>query len=225
MKRVLILDTETTGVDPLEHAVIEVAVCLFDLELACPIASFATILAAFANEAEAINGIPVALLERGGVHHVWEKVEEMASFADAFVAHFADFDRGFVASKFPAATQLPWVCSANDIDWPRPAGSLSLLALALSHGVGVVSAHRALADVDTLARLLARAHELTPGCLAPMMMRGTRPKAKFQALVSFDEKDLAKAAKFQWDGGTKRWTRTMAIEDAGKLSFPTRQVM
>ena len=54
--------------------------------------------------------------------------------------------------------------------------------MALAHGVGVVSVHRALADVDTLARTLTAVAELGVD-LGEFLERGMRPKVLVEGVV------------------------------------------
>ena len=223
MKRVLILDTEATGLDPKVDAVIEVACILYSIEHATVIESYSSLIRATDNAAEAINRIPPAALV--GAEHpdaVWARVMVLTDTADAIVAHNAEFDRGFVRDRLRDA--LPWVCSRSDLTWPKQTKpGPSLVSLALEHDLGVATAHRALADCDLIARLFTRAAELGAD-LRAMLARGMRPKAEFIALVSFDDKDKAKAAGFQWDAQRKQWKRRMAVEDAAALPFRTQQV-
>ncbi len=223
MKRVLILDTETTGLDPAVDTTIEVAAILYSVEHATVVSAYSSLMHAPGNAAEAINRIPpAALADAPQWDHAWSPVGGMVARADAIVAHSAEFDRSFAPADFRSA--LPWVCSKNDLKWPKQTReSPSLVALALEHDLGVAVAHRAMADCDLIARLFTRSRELGAD-LAAMLARGMRPKASFVALVSFEEKDQAKAAGFQWDGAKRQWLRTMAIEDAAALPFKTRQI-
>jgi DNA polymerase III epsilon subunit-like protein len=108
-KRILILDTETGGLDPALHPCIEVACILYDLEQAEPLASFASLIRASENAAEHVNHIPLALLaDAPEAKDVWPHVEALAARADVIVAHRADFDRGFVSPTLKAAA---WACS------------------------------------------------------------------------------------------------------------------
>ncbi len=223
MKRILIIDTETTGLDPKVDAVIEVGAILYSVEHATALTAWSTLLPAGTNAAEAINRIPAAALSDAPDPSLcWANIASMAETAGAIVAHNAEFDRGFVPAIL--RTIRPWVCSKNDLEWPKQEKpGQSLVSLVLAHDLGIATAHRALADCDMLSRLFTRAREL--GCdLSAMMARGMRPKAQFQALVSFDEKDKAKEAGFQWEASTKRWLRTMAIEDAAALPFQTKEI-
>ncbi len=221
MKTIAILDTETTGLDPAKDDVLEVAVCIYDLASASAVRSYASLLRASENRAFDVNGIPVAALERAPEPTlVWAGVETLLRSADTVVAHRADFDRSFVEPHLTA--RVPWVCSKFDLRWPRGKPGDGLVHLALAHGLGVASAHRATTDVDTLARLFTRAAELGAD-LPAMIAHGLRPKARFVALVSFEEKEAAKTAGFQWDASRREWWRTMAIDDAAALPFRTRR--
>lgn len=223
MRRVLLLDTETTGLDPKVDTCIEVAAVVYDLQHASPIVSFAALIRAAANPCEKVNHIPAALLgEAPPSDLIWPRVASMADACDAILAHNAAFDRGFVPASLRDAK--PWICTQNDLDWPQQTKpGQSLVALALAHGLGVASAHRAAADCDLLSRLLTRIHEQGTD-LASFLSRGLRPKATYQAIVSFADKDKAKDAGFQWEPESKRWLRTCAVEDAANFPFLIRKV-
>lgn len=219
MKPILLLDTETTGTD--DGAVcIEVAVALYDIQLAAVTRTYSSLIQADSNAAEHINGIAPALLANAPIPQaVWAGVAKFAAHAEAIVAHGAEFDKRFVPSS--ATNGLPWICSCNDLEWSRPSSSKSLVSIALAHGVGVSSAHRAFADVDVLARLLTRVHEMGAD-LEALLARGLRPKARFViAERGFDaaRNALAKQHGFWFDYDTKEWVRTMAIEDVSALPF------
>lgn len=111
-----------------------------------------------------------------------------------------------------------------DLDWPaavRPGESL--VALALRHGLGVASAHRAMADCDLLVRLFARAREMGAD-LQAMIARGLRERARFAAAVPRERNGELKRAGFRWDPERRVWWREMAVEDAAGLPFPTRRL-
>ncbi len=221
MKRILIIDTETTGLDPAVDKAIEVAAILYSIEYATVIAAYSSLMRNDGNAAESINRIPAAALaDVPAWDHAWSPIGGMLATAGAIIAHNAEFDRGFVPRDLLEA--LPWVCSKNDLEWPKQEKpGMSLVSLALAHDLGVATAHRAMADCDLLARLFTRSRELGAD-LGAMLARGLRPKASFVALVPFERKDEAKAAGFQWDAAKRQWLRTMAIEDAAALPFPTR---
>lgn len=225
---VTILDTETGGKDKTTAEVIEVGVILYSLDHFTALESYSVLLrcAGQPAESERINGIPSAALPFGrDAAEAWAIVRRgFLERSKAVLAHGAEFDKGFTPPELRALR--PWICTNEDISWPLEGGSRALVALTLAHGLGVEAAHRALCDCNMIARLLTRCHEMGHDVKA-MLRRGLRPKAKFQALVSFDDKDKAKEAGFRWlpdernPGGKNIWVRTMAVEDAATLPFRT----
>ena len=224
IRRLLILDTETQGVDIKVHKTIEVACALYDIAHAALIASFASLIRAKDNEAEHINRIPPSLLNTAPeADFVWANVTDLAQAADVIVAHRVDFDRQFVPPELAALR--PWACSKYDMEWTlaRDARGEHLVHLALAYEVAVYSAHRAMTDVDTLVRTFQAAQKMGHD-VATMVARSMRPKGLFQALVSYEKKDDAKNAGFQWDGDKKTWSRRMFLDEAEKLPFKTKRI-
>lgn len=230
IRRCLIVDTETTGLDPEKDAMIEIAVLLYSLESRTTLAQFSTLLNGDSNPMEKVNRIPVAALKETSAAlqlilqeaAAYEIIRVFTAAADVIVAHNAEFDRSFVGKG--QMGKMPWLCTQNDFAWPAASReSGSLIGLALDHGIGVSTAHRALADCQLIAALFDRM-ALYGRDLQEMFAHAMRPKANFQALVSFDDKELAKQAGFKWQSERKIWTRSMAIEDAATLPFKTRQV-
>lgn len=237
--RVLIVDTETTALDVSEGQVIEVGAILYSVRHQTVLQQVATLLPAMENGAERINRIPVApLVEMSGDVAGWgmDMVMMMGRQAEYVVAHNADFDRkwfGMGDGDLPLLSRgmlpllvdaegapLRWICTCADFEWPcqsRP--GQSLIDLALAHGIGVGSAHRALTDCLLIAELFNRVADLQG-----LFERALRPKGRFVALVSFDERELAKRAGFKWYAESKTWERVMAIEDVAGLGFGVERV-
>jgi len=220
MRYAAILDTETTGIDPSVHTTIEVAVMLFDLKHAQPVASFASLIKSDAkNEAEAINGIPAAmLLDAREATRVWAAVGWVIEPAEVVIAHNAEFDRQFCPDL-----GKPWACSENDFAWPGRARGGNLAGLALSLGLGVASAHRAMVDVDTLARVLTRLAEKGED-LEALVKHAMRPKVEVHSLAPYEKRDQCKEAGFRWDPERKVWWRKMPLEDTKGLPFRVKVI-
>jgi DNA polymerase III subunit epsilon len=233
-RRALIIDTETTGLDPKRDVIVEVAVCLYDLQLGTPIASFAALARGDSNAAEHINGIPVAsLAEAFEQERLWVAVCDLMASSDVVLAHNASFDKSFVeasagfkqtwdlSGKDPNHKQVPWVCTLNHVQWPGHRSRNDLASLALSLGVPVIAAHRAMTDVDTLVRILTRTKELGVD-LQKLIGDAMAPRVKVCAVVSFAEKDKAKAAGFTWEADKKQWTKEARVGEA--FDFKTRVI-
>ena len=227
----LIIDTETTGTDPIQDQVIEIGAILYSISFQSPLAQLSFLLYAPDNAAESINRIPPAALSALPdtlQHQSLDVLKAMAANARYAVAHNAEFDaQWFDDQRLPILRNqnqepLPWLCSMTDMTWPKQSRpGQSLINLALDHGIGVSTAHRALTDCQLLSELLTR---LTPDELDHLMAQALRPTAIFQAQVSYDDRQLAKDAGFKWDADRKIWFRKMAIEDTQNLCFSVIQL-
>ena len=169
LKRVLLVDLETSSLDPAEGQILEAAGVLFDVQHAEVIEARSLVVHAPSNAAEAINGLSTAFLRSlptsinrldGSVVDEQPAVEllyAMAKGADAFVAHRATFEMRWLPPGF--VRLAPWICSKFACDWPRGRYGSHLTHLAIDHGVPVTGAHRALDDCMLLVRVMQAAHE------------------------------------------------------------------
>ena len=216
----LIIDTETTGLDPEVDRCIELGCILFDVASRSVLSQQSFLLPVETNAAEAINRIPAAVSRRPqpwleGLHWFGHLLEA----ADALVAHNAAFDRQWFGRGSLPKVDRPWICSMEDIRWPtdrqlRPRPSVRDLALA--YGVPVWAAHRALTDCIYLAEVFARCDDLEL-----LLQRGLEPRQLMRARVSFDERHLAKEAGFRWNDPIKgAWTRRLSARECQELAFP-----
>ncbi|MGD1904761.1 MAG: exonuclease domain-containing protein [Leptolyngbyaceae cyanobacterium] len=227
----LIIDTETTGIDSTVDSVIEIGAILYSVNCKTTLSQLSFLLHATDNAAEHINRIPPVALT-----HIPNALQErsldllgnMAANASYVVAHNAAFDAQWFDDKHLPIIRgnnhqpLKWLCSMADMTWPKQTRpGESLINLALYHGIGVSSAHRALTDCQLLAELFSR---LSSNELADLIAQSLRPKAVFKAEVSYDDRHLAKEAGFRWNPDSKTWTRKMAIEDAAQLPFQTTSI-
>lgn len=230
MKRVLILDCETTGLDREKDRVIEVGCILWDVEHRSMVEVYSALLPAQENPAEQVNGIPTALLRRVVPSPVWDRLGDLAAEADAICAHQADFDRAFVLPRMPEyfqrpchALKAPWLCTREDMTWPKAGTGESLIATALAHGVAVTSAHRAIHDCLLIARLFEAVPDIGER-LKAAYEHAKLPKVRLVSLAPFEEKDIVKDHGFKWDPQRREWWRVMAVQDSLLLPFKVRQV-
>lgn len=216
IKRALILDTETTSAES-SGQVLEIGLILYSLAAQTTLMQLSALLPDRAeNPAERINRIPVAALTEWSAVNIdtHQVALSMLAASDVVVAHNAEFDQQFFTGLW---REKPWLCTCFDFRWPHATKEAEgFVHLALAHGIGVSSAHRALADCQLIASLFGRMQNLEG-----MFEHAMRPKALVQALVSYDERTRAKDAGFKWDPDYKRWIRRMALDDAALLPFKT----
>lgn len=226
MKTVLIVDVETTGLDPTRDRVIELGCILWDVEHRSMVEVYSRLLPAQENPAEAVNGIPSALLATIRDVGSWSGVAELANEADAICAHQADFDRAFcetLIADHDTGGPKVWICTREDMTWPKAGTGESLIATALAHGVAVTSAHRAIHDCLLIARLFEAVPDIGER-LEAAYEHAKLPKVRLVSLAPFEEKDIVKAHGFKWDQPRKEWWRVMAVQDSLLLPFKVRQV-
>ena len=220
VRTLLIIDTETTGLDPqLDHC-LEVGVILFDVPSRQLLAQQSFLLPVETNAAEAINRIPAAATN---LPQPWRPalsyLQSLLDAADVLVAHNAAFDRQWFGRGHLPATDKPWLCSMEDMRWPaerllrsRP----SVRDLALAYEIPVWAAHRALTDCIYLAEVFRRCDELEQ-----LVLRGLEPRQLMRAQVSYDDRHLARDAGFRWNEPVKgAWARRLSEREARDLDFP-----
>lgn len=220
---ILVLDTETSGKDPKIDHLIEVGAARVDIACGKMIDCRSWLIESRSNEAEHINGIPASILEPYGMPDGdLGAIRNYVNNGRCVIAHNASFDQQWLPM-----IDAPWVCSQHDIEWPRreAMGTGSLEKLALAHGVGVLPGHRAMHDVLTIVRVLEVVHaSIGAPAFKVMIDRAMRPKGIYQAIVSFQAKDSAKDAGFNWEPDwapenvrKKAWLKRVAVEDADSL--------
>lgn len=223
-QRLLILDTETTGLSPQQGVCIEVGAVLFDVGSRAVLQQLSFLLPCQANPAEAINGIPAAVTRLPQpTEAALLLFAALVETADAVVAHHAAFDRQWFGHGALPALELPWICSMDDIRWPaelqlRP--NPSLRDLALAHGVPVWAAHRALTDCEYLVHVFQRCAQLEA-----LLVAAQEPRELYRARLSYAERHLAKEAGFRWnDPVMGAWSRRLSRREAEALPFPVLPV-
>lgn len=220
----LILDTETTGLDPSSGQCIEVGAILFAVRERAVLSQVSFLLPVETNPAEPINGIaaPVSRLPQP-----WQAglrfFSAMLAAADAVLAHNAAFDRQWFGSGVLPAIGKPWICSMDDIRWPAERqlrANPSVRDLALAYGVPVWAAHRALTDCTYLAQVFERCANLEA-----LLVAALEPRQLFRAQLSYAERHRAKEAGFRWnDPVPGAWTRRLSEREARALSFAVQPV-
>ena len=220
----LILDTETTGLDPEQHQCIEVGAVLFDVPHRAVLAQVSFLLPCQTNPAQAINGIdPAVSRQPQPWHQALQCFEAMLEAADVVLAHNAAFDRQWFGRGELPAIRKPWLCSMEDLRWPperQLRANPSVRDLALAYGVPVWAAHRALTDCIYLAQVFERCPELEG-----LLLAGLEPRRLYRARLSYEERHKAREAGFRWNEPISgAWSRRLSEREAALLSFPVVEV-
>jgi DNA polymerase-3 subunit epsilon len=145
--------------------------------------------------------------------------QELLNAADLLVAHNAAFDQQWFGMGHLPTTDLPWLCSMEDMRWPKEKqlrSRPSVRDLALAYEIPVWAAHRALSDCIYLAEVFRRCDQLDQ-----LIERGLEPRSLMRAQISYDDRQLAREAGFRWNDPVKgAWTRRLSAREVEELPFP-----
>lgn len=208
-----VVDTETTGLDPERHRLIEIAVGKLTIDLdhgdvtdvTRPVSWLECPGELITPEIEALTGITDALV--AGEAFPDDTIMDELAGCDLLVSHNAGFDCAFMVRRFPQLGH-PWACSAKEVDWAAHglAGGRSIGALLTTAGHFLPDAHRAAPDVWALTCLLARAGVDGRSVAAHLVDTARRPTARAIAdRAPFEVKNSLKAAGYRWSPVQRAW--------------------
>jgi DNA polymerase-3 subunit epsilon len=206
----LIVDTETTGLDPDRDQIIEIGLLEFAVEGdSAPVVTrtySALSDPGFEVSAEVTKVTGLEPRHLAGQEIAWDLVRSMFAKASLIVAHNADFDRAFLErSGRLDGLSLHWACSMRHIDWKRNGyNTQSLNYLAADHGFVNPFAHRALFDCATTFRLI------TP-YLQELIARSYEREFLMKATGSpFESKDALRTRGYRWNPEERCWGRVVS---------------
>ncbi|MBX4189674.1 3'-5' exonuclease [Candidatus Parcubacteria bacterium] len=165
MRNVLIIDTETNGLDPNKGAkVIEVGAMLYSVEHKVVLQNISTFLPCDINPVEDINNIKAEWTqERVPVEASIQMLKWMGKSADAYVAHNAEFDKRFLRTINGLDGEFwskKWICTKRDFKWPVQLFRQRLQDVCAAMGVTYADAHRALIDCHFIAMCFSKVDDL-----------------------------------------------------------------
>lgn len=222
--RLVLLDTETTGLDHGRDKIIELALLRVDVDTATglPVGEVRVYDALedpgmpISKEIQAITGISSEMVRGQRLDEA--RMAAMLDGVDLVIAHNAGFDRPFCEARLPVFAQLPWGCSFADIDWKKEGhGSAKLEYLAMEMG-WFYDAHRAEMDCHALLAVLgAPLPSSRQSALARLIAASRQPSYRLQANnAPFEAKDLLKSRAYRWSAEQKVWhTR---LDDEAQLN-------
>lgn len=220
VKRILVLDTETTGLDQSRDKIIELAMLRVDVDTATGLPVGAVTVydgledpgVPISPEIEKITGISSAMVQGQRLDEA--KIAALLADADLVIAHNAGFDRPFCEARWPGFAQLPWGCSFAEIDWRKEGhGSAKLEYLAMEKG-WFYEAHRAEVDCHALLAVLGAPLPTAGGTgLSQILAASNSCVYRLQAnQAPFEAKDLLKARAYRWNAEQKVWHTRLADE-------------
>lgn len=244
----LLVDVETTGLDPVRHEIIELAMVPFTYGLDGEIFAVGEAFHGLRQpadpippEASAIHGITDEMVAGQSIDR--GEVTRFAAGASLVIAHNAAFDRRFLERFCETFSTKAWGCSMSQVDWAAEGHEgVKLVHLAAESGF-FYEKHRAVHDCLAVIEILARPLESSGRpALAQLLEQARRPSWRIWAENSpFDLKDLLKARGYRWNGeasmGPRAWYIDLgeAARDAelaflrteiyrGEIELPVRRI-
>jgi DNA polymerase-3 subunit epsilon len=220
---VVVIDTETTGLNPETDKVIDIGVVKLEVDAAT--GDFIRVVDTWDSLEDPHEPIDPMITE---LTHITDDMVRGRAFNEAelialmkdvslVVAHGALHDRRFLEKRFPWFENFAWGCSLDQVGWSREGfGSAKLEFVAFKCGY-YYDAHRALADSHALARCIVDC--VLPSTGAPVLRSliascAERDYRVFANGAPFESKDMLRARGYRWDGEKKLWHRTMRGADA-----------
>ena len=221
-RRVLVLDTETTGLDQRTEQIIELAMLAVDVdvETGLPVGPVEI----YEDFEDPGKPIPPAIVQITGIDSAMVQghrlndavVNDMVGRADLIVAHNAGFDRPFTEARLPVFVGKSWACSFAGIDW-KAQGSGSTKLEFLAHESGwFYDAHRAQVDCHALLQVLAKPLPKSAQTgLTCLMSAAQNTRYKLRAVgAPFESKDKLKGRGYRWDAEGRVWSTTVGSKEA-----------
>lgn len=219
-KIAVVVDTETTGLDPMEDRMIEIAAQRLLFSVDGQVLEVERVRAWIEDPG---RPVPERIAKLTGLTDgdvIGKQFDDVAirdllATADLVIAHNAAFDRPFIDRRFPDLRYRAWACSLAQLDWL----ALGFDGRALGHLVlqsgRFFEGHRAGHDVTALTSLLATTTADGRTILSHLLERCMRDSFRIDAVgAPFEAKDMLRARGYRWNPSLRFWWREIDTEEA-----------
>jgi DNA polymerase III epsilon subunit-like protein len=254
MRKVLLLDTETTGLDFANDRITEIGAMVVSEDFQDVEEGFNTLVwdqsyPVITEEITELTGITTAELVEAGESpaFAFNEVTKLIQRheVEKIIAYNEEFDRNMWAAELnrqglpiEQGMAINWACALKDHKPNYKCKSWKLMHVALDHGVPVdpSTLHRAIADVELMRQMLVASGATLDKLLAYRNSPYVYLRAKVQKPWEDGGKstDLAKAHGFSWEKAKgdsrvfeKTWVRRIKecdLKEVGQFPFQTATI-
>lgn len=211
--RVLVFDTETTGLELATAELIEVGAILIEVDrdsgrIGRVLGTFGGLeqpAAPIPPDSTAIHGITDEMVR--GKKFDEPALQDLCQGVALYLAHNASFDKPFLTRRFPWLESTVWACTVQELPWLQEGYSGKKLDYLLADSGFFHKAHRAVEDCNALVHLLSqplKSSQQMP--MAVLFESANESIYQIAALKApFDKKDFLKARGFRWNSEDRVW--------------------
>ncbi len=217
---ILVLDTETTGLDFETDEMVEIGVAAFQATTAGSYVKYlktANWLQEPSKElsdiAQAITGLTRDALI--GEQFDDEAINKALDWADIIIAHNAEFDYNMMAQRYPdAVKKAVWLCSSRQVNWLHHGhDSAKLSLLSYEHGF-FYAMHRTEGDIHAVAYLLSKEGVDGRPYLAELLDKRSQPQFLIAITKApYDANQHWRGRRYRWMPKKKVWWKKVTREE------------
>jgi DNA polymerase-3 subunit epsilon len=208
----LIVDLETTGLDPQSAEIVEAAGLRFRYSLDGQVLEVSGEWSALREpdvplppETTRITGITPEELAGKSIDP--EAFCAFAAPAAIVIAHHAAFDRPIAERMFPCLRAKPWACSLVEIGWTE-AGHSSAALQALLRDAGLFSdSHRALPDCRALLEVLSQPLGESGTALGQLLLSARRLTTLLKVSAPFEANEQLRQRGYRFQRADRCWLK------------------
>lgn len=237
---VMVLDTETSGVDHEKDVVIEIGyvvvrVCDRTGQLLGMVREVSMLQdPGFTLDPENVEVHGITDEDLAGKRFDLDVLTNDVRMADLVVAHNSGFDRKMIEVVLPEFAKKPWACSIEDIGWKKRGFKSNALEVIAAQSGYFYAAHRAVVDCHATAFLVSHHN------LFDLIIQGAQKSVYCLAAQGspFNKKDVLKARGYRplyrgskficWytlvDGEQVADEKTWLIDEAGCTHVPVKEI-
>lgn len=214
----VLLDCETTGLDPNKDKMIELAMA----RVVVANGRLIGVESVLTRTEDPGFPLPELIKKKTGLSDDEIKgtkfddkaFSDFAQGAKLIIAHNAAFDRPFVERRLKAFIGTRWACTMREVPWDEDhRDGLSLRSLLADRCLFSDNAHSALGDIEALYALLDQRFVDGRRVMPMLVESSSRPTKKISAHGwPFDRKDDVKARGYRWEADAKVWSIEVSPE-------------